>query len=102
MDDEVHEFSSSKLAEEGSSNDDAVAREAPLAAISASQELAAKSDGILTVDDNENSYTNVGKMLANSDDLASRPYRIRTCDTLIKSILDFFQDFGLLPKLEPA
>jgi len=25
------------------------------------------------------------KMLANSDDLAGRPYRIRTCDTLIKS-----------------
>jgi hypothetical protein len=23
-------------------------------------------------------------MLANSDDLAGRPYRIRTCDTLIK------------------
>ena len=24
-------------------------------------------------------------MLANSDDLAGRPYRSRTCDTLIKS-----------------
>ena len=27
----------------------------------------------------------VSKMLANSDDLAGEPYRIRTCDTLIKS-----------------
>jgi hypothetical protein len=31
------------------------------------------------------SDANVNKMLANSEELASRPYRIRTCDTLIKS-----------------
>jgi integrase len=45
---------------------------------------AAKFDRIFEVDDSENSDANVSKMLANSDDLASRPYRIRTCDTLIK------------------
>jgi len=32
----------------------------------------------------------------------SRPYRIRTCDTLIKSQVDIFQDFGLFSKLESA
>ena len=49
------------------------------------QEAAAeKFDRIFEVDDNENSDANVSKMLANSDDLAGRPYRIRTCDTLIK------------------
>jgi integrase len=50
------------------------------------QEAAAeKFDRIFEVDGNENSDANVSKMLANSEDLASRPYRIRTCDTLIKS-----------------
>ena len=50
------------------------------------QEAAAvKFDGIFEMGEDENSDANVGKMLANSDDLASRPYRIRTCDTLIKS-----------------
>jgi len=50
------------------------------------QEAAAeKFDRIFGVDDNENSDANVSKMLANSDDLAGRPYRSRTCDTLIKS-----------------
>ncbi len=49
------------------------------------QEAAAeKFDRIFDVDDNENSDTNVSKMLAKSDELASRPYRSRTCDTLIK------------------
>ena len=50
------------------------------------QEAAAeKFDRIFKIDDNENSDANVSKMLANSDDLGSRPYRVRTCDTLIKS-----------------
>jgi len=50
------------------------------------QEAAAeKFDRIFEVDDNENSDANVSKMLANSEELASRPYRSRTCDTLIKS-----------------
>ena len=49
------------------------------------QEAAAeKFDRIFEVDDNENSDANVSKMLANSDGLVGRPYRIRTCDTLIK------------------
>jgi integrase len=67
------------------------------------QEAAAeKFDRIFGTDDIENSHANVSKMLANSDNLASRPYRIRTCDTLIKSIGDFFQGFGHFLKLEPA
>ena len=37
------------------------------------------------VDDNENSEGNVSKMLAKDEELGSRPYRSRTCDTLIKS-----------------
>jgi hypothetical protein len=50
------------------------------------QEAAAeKFDSIFEVDNNENSEPNVSKMLADSEDLASRPYRSRTCDTLIKS-----------------
>jgi integrase len=50
------------------------------------QEAAAvKFDGIFEVGEDEKSDANVSKMLANSDDLASRPYRARTCDTLIKS-----------------
>jgi integrase len=50
------------------------------------QEAAAeKFDRIFDVSDNKNSDDNVSKMLANSDDLNSRPYRARTCDTLIKS-----------------
>ncbi len=50
------------------------------------QEAAAeKFDKIFEVGNNENSDANVSKMLANSEDLASRPYRSRTCDTLIKS-----------------
>jgi integrase len=43
------------------------------------QEAAAeKFDRIFEVDDNENSDANVSKMLANSEDLPSRPYRSRT------------------------
>jgi len=50
------------------------------------QEAAAeKFDSIFEVGDNKNSDDNVSKMLANSEDLDSRPYRARTCDTLIKS-----------------
>jgi len=50
------------------------------------QEAAAeKFDMIFNVDDNEKSEPNVSKTLANSEDLASRPCRSRTCDTLIKS-----------------
>jgi len=50
------------------------------------QEAAAeKFDGIFEGDANENSDPSVSKMLANTEDLASRPYRSRTCDTLIKS-----------------
>jgi len=50
------------------------------------QEAAAeKFDRIFEVDCNENSDANVSKMLANSDDLASRPWETRTPDTLIKS-----------------
>jgi hypothetical protein len=45
---------------------------------------AVKFDGIFEVGEDENSDANVGKVLTNSEDLASRPYRIRTCDTLIK------------------
>jgi integrase len=50
------------------------------------QEAAAeKSDGIFGLANNEKWDANLSKMLANSGDSASRPYRIRTCDTLIKS-----------------
>ncbi|MFC1902366.1 tyrosine-type recombinase/integrase [Chloroflexota bacterium] len=51
------------------------------------QEAAAeKFDRIFEVDDNENSDPNVSKMLANGDGVECRPYRSRTCDTLIKSL----------------
>jgi len=63
-------------------------------AIPASQESAVKFDRIFTVDENENSYANVSKMLADSDDLVSRPYRIRTCDTLIKRYKRFVPERG--------
>ena len=33
----------------------------------------------------KNKETNVSKMLANGDEGETRPYRSRTCDTLIKS-----------------
>ena len=50
------------------------------------QEAAAeKFDRIFAVDGNEKSHANVSKMLADSDDLASRPCETRTRDTLIKS-----------------
>ncbi len=50
------------------------------------QEAAAeKFDRIFELDDNENSDPNVSKMLANGDGVECRPYRSRTCDTLIKS-----------------
>jgi len=50
------------------------------------QEAAAEMfDSIFEVDENENSNPNVCKMLADGDEVESRPYRSRTCDTLIKS-----------------
>jgi integrase len=51
------------------------------------EEAADKFDIIFEVDNdnNRNSDTNVSKMLAEKEDLRSRPYRSRTCDTLIKS-----------------
>jgi integrase len=50
------------------------------------QEAAAeKFDGIFDVDADENSDPFVSKMLANGSGVESRPYRSRTCDTLIKS-----------------
>ena len=50
------------------------------------QEAAAdKFDRIFDSDESENSEGNVSKMLATSEELGSRPYRSRTCDTLIKS-----------------
>ena len=49
------------------------------------QEAAAERfDRIFEVDDDENSEPNVSKMLANGDGVECRPYRSRTCDTLIK------------------
>ncbi|MFC1993376.1 tyrosine-type recombinase/integrase [Chloroflexota bacterium] len=50
------------------------------------QEAAAeKFDRIFEVDSNENLEPNVSKMLANGGEVECRPYRSRTCDTLIKS-----------------
>jgi integrase len=50
------------------------------------QEAAAeKFDRIFEVDTDENSDPFVSKMLANGDGGECRPYRSRTCDTLIKS-----------------
>ena len=50
------------------------------------QESAAeKFDSIFEVNNNENSDPNVSKMLANGEGVECRPYRSRTCDTLIKS-----------------
>ncbi len=50
------------------------------------QEAAAeKFDRMFEVGDNENSEPNVSKMLANGEESECRPYRSRTCDTLIKS-----------------
>ena len=50
------------------------------------QEVAAeKFDQIFETDDCENSEPNVSKMLANGEGVECRPYRSRTCDTLIKS-----------------
>jgi len=51
------------------------------------EEAADKFDSIFEVcnDNNKNSDPNVSKMLAKKEDLRSRPYRSRTCDTLIKS-----------------
>ena len=48
------------------------------------EEAVEKFDRIFN-DDKENLEPNVSKMLAKEEDLASRPCRSRTCDTLIKS-----------------
>jgi hypothetical protein len=57
-----------------------------LSCVTGVQEAAAERfDRIFEVSDNEKSETNVGKMLADSDDLASEPCETRTRDTLIKS-----------------
>ncbi len=50
------------------------------------QEAAAdKFDRIFEPDNEKNLNPNVSKMLAKPEELGSRPYRSRTCDTLIKS-----------------
>ncbi len=49
------------------------------------EEAAEKFDGIFDAGENENSEQFVSKMLAKNEDLRCRPYRSRTCDTLIKS-----------------
>ncbi len=41
---------------------------------------------IFETENNEKSDPSVSKMLANGEELGNRPYRSRTCDTLIKSI----------------
>jgi len=67
------------------------------------QEAAAeKFDRIFEVDANENSDPNVSKMLAKDGELRSRPCRSRTCDTLIKSQVVKFSNFGYFLKLEPT
>jgi hypothetical protein len=47
------------------------------------EEAAVKFDEILSLED-ENGGPNVSKALAKPKELGSRPYRSRTCDTLIK------------------
>jgi len=49
------------------------------------EEAVEKFDNIFDTDANTNSDPNVSKMLANDGGVESRPYRSRTCDTLIKS-----------------
>ncbi len=48
------------------------------------EEAAVKFDEILSME-NENGGPNVSKALAKGEEVESRPYRSRTCDTLIKS-----------------
>ena len=48
------------------------------------EEAAVKFDEILSLE-NENKEPNVSKALAKGEEVESRPYRSRTCDTLIKS-----------------
>ena len=49
------------------------------------EEAVEKLDSIFDASENENSEQFVSKMLAKNEDLRCRPYRSRTCDTLIKS-----------------
>ena len=50
------------------------------------QEAAAdKFDSLFKPAISKKSKSNVGKMLANDSGIECRPYRSRTCDTLIKS-----------------
>ncbi len=61
------------------------------------QEAAAeKFDRMFEVGDNENSEPNVSKMLANDGGVECRPYRSRTCDTLIKSQVNILTAFRVL------
>ncbi len=61
------------------------------------QEAAAERfDRIFEVDDDENSDHNVSKMLANGEEVECRPYRSRTCDTLIKSQSVIFYTIHLI------
>jgi len=64
------------------------------------EEAAEKFDQIFEVGASENLEPNVGKMLAKNGELRSRPYRSRTCDTLIKSNADIFPDFRASLRLE--
>jgi len=61
------------------------------------QEAAAeKFDRIFEPDVNKKSKSNVSKMLANDGGVECRPYRSRTCDTLIKSQSVIFYKIHLL------
>ena len=53
------------------------------------RETAEKFDQIFETDDSENSKPNVGRMLASGEVSECRPYRSRTCDTLIKRYTKF-------------
>ena len=49
------------------------------------EEAVEKYEKIFETDSSKNSEPNVSKMLANGEGVECRPYRSRTCDTLIKS-----------------
>ncbi len=51
---------------------------------------------------NQNEKAFVRKTLEEGEGVECRPYRSRTCDTLIKSQVVKFSDFGQVLKLEPA
>ncbi|MFC2005196.1 site-specific integrase [Chloroflexota bacterium] len=67
------------------------------------QEAAAeKFDMIFDEEENENLDANVSKMLASEEEVECRPYRSRTCDTLIKSHVDIFSYSKVSLRLESA